>query len=173
MTFQSSFARRHIPAYARADIKWWLTYARSWNRIQILEPKKPTMNIYTDTSGSKGLGGTFEDHQFSARCPHRFHSCDIQFEEIYAVLQAIIRWGHLWKHNHVIFNIDNTTIVYALASGTNRNRPVMNVTWMIIMLAAQLEFSYSSFWISSDENSIADSACHFQYTCMFLTAHHL
>src|SRR5882724_1809697 len=173
MTFQSSFARRHIPAYARADIKWWLTYARSWNRIQILEPKKPTRNIYTDASGSKGLGGTFEDHWFSARCPHRFRSRDIQFKEIYAVLQAIIQWGHLWKHNHVIFNVDNTAIVHTLTSGTNRNGPVMNVTRMIIMLAAQLEFSYSSFWISSDENSITDSASCFQYTRMFSTAHHL
>jgi len=31
--------------------------------------KEATRNIYMDTSGSKGLGGTFEDHWFSARCP--------------------------------------------------------------------------------------------------------
>ena len=64
-------------------------------------------------------------------------------------------------------------MVYALASGTNRNRPVMNVIRMIVMLAAQLEFSYSSFWVSSDDNSIADSASRFQYFRMFSTTPHL
>jgi len=127
MTFRSDFTRRHIPTYARADIKWWLTYARSWNGIQILETKQPTVNIYTDASGSKGLGGTFEDCWFSTRCPCQFCSRDIQFKESYAVLQAILRSGHLWKHSHIIFNVDNTAVVYTLTSGTNHNRPVMNV----------------------------------------------
>ena len=127
MTFWSDFTRRHILTYARADIKWWSTYTRSWNRIQIIETKQPTVNIYMDASGSKGLGGMFEDRWFSTRCPCRFHSQDIQFKEAYAVLQAILRWGHLWKHSHIIFNVNNTAVVYALASGTNHNRPVMNV----------------------------------------------
>jgi len=71
MSFQSYFTRRHIPTYTRADIKWWSTYARSWNGTQILKTKQPTMKIYTDASGSKGLGGMFEDHWFSTRCPCR------------------------------------------------------------------------------------------------------
>src|SRR5882724_3444261 len=130
------------------------------------------MNIYTDASRSKGLGGTFEDCWFSTRCHRRFCSCDIQFKETYTILQAILRWGQLCRHSHVIFNVNNAVVVYALSSGTNHNRPVMNVIQMIIMLAVQLDFSYSSFWISSDENSIAGSASHFQYFHMFSTAPH-
>src|SRR5882724_6770882 len=45
---------------------------------------------------------------------------------------------------------------------------------MIVMLAGQLEFSYSSFWISSNEKKlIADSTSHFQYLHMFSTTPHL
>src|SRR5882724_6961759 len=169
-TFLSDFARRHIPAYARADLRWWSTYADSWNGVQILEMTRPTIQIYTDASGVKGLGGIHEDRWFSTRCPRRFRNYDIQFKETYAVLQAILRWGHLWKHSHVVFNVDNTAVVHALSSGTNRNVRVMNMIRMVIMLAAQLDFSYSSSWLPSHENSLADSASRFEYNRLFSIA---
>ena len=70
--------------------------------------------------------------------------------------------GHLWKHSHMVFNVDNTAIVYALSSGTNLNTSIMNVIQMIA-----IGFSYSSSWFSSDENWMADSASHFQYNWLF------
>jgi len=39
------FATRNIPAYARADITWWSTYANSWNGVQLLETPQPTVLI--------------------------------------------------------------------------------------------------------------------------------
>jgi hypothetical protein len=56
------------------------------------------------------------------------------------VLQAILRWGHLWKHHHIIFHIDNSAIVDALSKETNRSRFTMSqaVVRLIIMLSAYL-----------------------------------
>jgi len=82
MTFKCKFALRHIPAYARADIRWWLGYAQSWNGIQVLTKPWPTLHVYMDTSGLKGLGGIFRKEWFSSRCPCCFRSRDIQFKEI-------------------------------------------------------------------------------------------
>jgi len=65
MKFPSDFALRHIPVYALADIQWWLAYAQAWNGVQILDQPKPTLHVYTDASGLKGLGGTFGDKWFS------------------------------------------------------------------------------------------------------------
>src|SRR5882724_9111169 len=138
--------------------------------VQILEMTWPIIQIYTDASGVKGLGGIYEDRWFSTRCPRRFRNYDIQFKEKYAVLQAILRWGHLWKHSHVVVNVDNTAVVHALSSGTNRNVRVMNVIRMVIMLAAQLDFSYSSSWLPSHETSLADSASRFEYNRLFSIA---
>jgi len=59
--------------------------SRYWN-------SKSHLHIYTDASGKKGLGGIFGDAWFSLRCPRRFRLRDIQFKEIYTVLQAIMRW---------------------------------------------------------------------------------
>src|SRR5882672_2676869 len=59
MKFPSEFAMRHVPAYARADTRWWQSYAQAWNGVQILDQPKPALHIFTDASGSKGLGGRF------------------------------------------------------------------------------------------------------------------
>jgi len=110
----------------------------------MLEPVQATLHIYMDASGSKGLGSIFGNSWFSSMFPCQFCLRDIQFKEIYVVLQAILRWGHLWKGHHIVFHVDNMGVVSALSSGTIQNPQVMNMLRMIVMLAAQLEFSYSS-----------------------------
>ena len=39
---------------------------------------------------------------------------DIQFKEIYVVLQAILRWGTTWKRHHVAFHVDNTAVAWSI-----------------------------------------------------------
>jgi len=167
MTFSNKFAIKHIPAYTHFDIHWWSMYACSWNSVQLLEPQNPTLHIYMDASSTKGLGGIFGDEWFSTRCPRRFCSRDIQFKEIYAVLHAILRWGHLWIGHHVVFHVENYAVVSALCSGSMQNPQVMNVLRSIVMLAAQLGFSYNSSWLASSDNSLADAASRFDYAHLF------
>jgi len=107
MTFNSNFTHRHIPAYACSDILWWSAYSNSWNGVQILEAPHATLHIYTDASGNKGLGRIFGNTWYSSRCPKCFHLRDIQFKEMYVILQAILRWGQLWNGHRLIFHIDN------------------------------------------------------------------
>ena len=163
MTFPSPFSCRRIPAYARAYIQWWHHFVASWNGVRLLSPSYPTIHIYTDASGTKGIGGIFDDRWFSSRVPRRFRHRDIQFKEIYAVLQAILRWGHLWRHHHIVFHIDNKAIVAILAKETTRVRFTMSITRQIVMLAAILEFSFSSSWLPSAMNTLADAASRFKY----------
>src|SRR5882672_6019657 len=170
MKFSNEFTIKHIPAYARLDIHWWSMYAHSWNGMQLLEPQNPTLHIYMDASGTKGLGGIFGDEWFSTKCPRHFCSRDIQFKEIYAVLHAILRWGHLWTGHHVIFHMDNYAVVSALCSGSMQNPQVMNVLRFIVMLAAWLGFSYNSSWLASSDNSLADAAFRFDYAHLFSMA---
>ena len=134
---------------------------------------QPTINVFMDASSSKGLGGIFGDHWFSARCPCHFCNRDIQFKKISAILQAVIWWGHLWVHTHVIFIVDNMAVGYAVLSGTNCNSPMMNMLRMIVMLAAHIGFSYSSSWLPSESNLLADSASQFQYNWLFASAPYL
>jgi len=123
----------------------------------LLKPQKPMVHIYMDTSGTTGLGSIFGDEWFSTRCLCHFHSQDIQFKEIYVVLQATLRWGHLWKGHHIVFYKENTAVVSALSSGSMQSPQVMNMLRLIIMLAAWLGFTYNSSWLASADNSLADA----------------
>jgi len=46
----------------------------------------------------------------------------------------------------------------------------MNMLCMVVMLAAQLEFSFSSFWLTSTENTLTDAASCFAYSHLFTIA---
>lgn len=167
MKFSSPFQRLRVPSGVHSDVHWWLTYCVPWNGVRFLRPSKPSVSIFTDASGTKGLGGVYGDHWFSTRCPRRYRTRDIQFKEAYAVLQAILRWGDEWAGSHVTFHVDNEAVYNWLNSGSGRSPNSMGVIRMIFMLAAHLNFSFSSVWISTSENALADAASRFQYSRLF------
>lgn len=172
-SFKNDFTRRRLSIAAQREIHWWKVFAQHWNGIRLIRPTYPTIHVYTDASGTKGLGGIFQNFWFSTRIPRRFRARDIQFKELYAVLQAILRWGHHWQHHHVVFHIDNQAVVFAMQSDSNRSAPLMSVLRVIIMLAAALEFSYFSSWLPSADNAIADCASRFLYKKLFDVAPNL
>ncbi len=171
-TFRSGYAVRHIPGYARADIVWWSVFHSRWNGVMFIQPSRPTVHVYTDASGSdkKGIGGIFGSSWFASRVPRRFRKRDIQFKELYAALQAVLRWGDLWSGQHVVFHIDNEVIVCAIETERNRSRTTMPTLRVLLMLAACLNFSFSSVWLPSKENALADAASRFQYSRLFQLA---
>lgn len=131
--------------------------------MRILDNDAPSFQVFTDASGTKGLGGVFENYWFSSHIPRRFRGEDIQFKETYAVLQAILRWGDFWDGSHVNFNVDNQAVVSWLNSGSGKSPRSMSILRMISMLSTVLNFSFSSSWISTADNAIADAASRFQY----------
>ena len=144
-----------------------------WNKIHIIIPHHDSVHVFTDASGKKGLVGIFGAKRFSSCIPQCFHEHNIQFKELYTVLQAILWWGHQWQHKHVIFHIGNQVDIQALVNDTNRSPYVMMVLHMVVMLAAQLKFSYSSSWFISSANVLADCASYYMYTSLFLLAQYL
>ncbi len=110
--FKSPFQRLRIPNGARSDLRWWSLFCTTWNGVRIISPPMYALQVFTDASGTKGLGGIFGDRRwFSSRIPRRFRGEDIQFKEIYALLQAVLRWGDQWDSAHVQFNVDNQAVV--------------------------------------------------------------
>jgi hypothetical protein len=67
--FSSTSAKCRIPPSAQKDLEWWKTVAIAWNGIHFIQPKRDEVHIYTDASGTKGIGGIFGDLWFSQRTP--------------------------------------------------------------------------------------------------------
>ncbi|KAF7366908.1 Integrase/recombinase xerD [Mycena sanguinolenta] len=165
--FPSPFSRRRLSKPARRDIAWWAMFAMEWNGVRLISPQRPTLHVYTDASGSKGLGGYFGTHWFSMRCPQRHRKQHIQVKEMLAVVHAVLRWGDRFRGSHVVFHIDNEAVYNSLRNFSIRSTPTMTLLRQFIALACRLDFSFSSVWLSSVENSIADAASRFSFTRMF------
>ncbi|GLB36092.1 hypothetical protein LshimejAT787_0303800 [Lyophyllum shimeji] len=157
-SFSSPFAKRRLPRPARHDIAWWRAFAAEWNGIRFLSPNRETIDVYTDASGTKGMGGVFGAQWFSARMPRRYRKAHIQVKEMYAVIYAILCWGESFRGKHIIFHIDNDAVFRALNNLTIRSEPTMRLLRHFLNLACRLDLSFSSVWLSSSENSLADAA---------------
>ena len=94
-TLASPYAVCPYPEAATTDLRWWLTLLQEWNGIRIINPCRPSYFIYTDASGSKGIGGWFGDSAFSTTIPWRHKDRHINWKEAYAILYAIAKWGPL------------------------------------------------------------------------------
>lgn len=167
------FIRKFVPSGVRADLHWWLCFSRHWNGIRVIQPSFPTIHIYTDASGTKGLGGIWDSRWFSTRIARRHRSADIQYRELSAIVQAVLRWGDEWSGSHVVFHCDNQAVVAWLHSGRARSHIAMPLLRVLVMLAPCLHFSFSTVWLPTEENGLADAASRFQYQRLFDLGPHL
>ena len=172
-TFPSPYSRRRIPSLAHRDIDWWSQFARSWNGTHFISPHHETVHIYTDASGSKGIGGIFGTHWFSARTPRRYRHRHIQVKEMFAAVHAVLCWGEDLAHKHVVFHVDNEAVAKAMTSLSIRSAPTMEILRQFLSLASRLDFTFESSWLSSAENSLADAASRFAYSRLFTLAPYL
>ena len=164
MEFCSPFQKLHVGWGVKADIYWWHTSCVPWNGVCLLVPSLPSAKVYTDANGRKGIGGVYQSHWFSSRVPCRYHDRDIQFKEAFAILHAILPWGDAWAGHHVSFYCDNQAVVRWLTSGTCCSAHLMPIVWLIPMMAACLNFSFSCVWIPSEDNALTDTTSCSQFT---------
>ena len=52
----------HLNVSARVDIAWWCTFCSEWNGVSLLTPPAPSISLFSDASGSWGLGAICSPH---------------------------------------------------------------------------------------------------------------
>ena len=157
----------HLNKDMRADLLWWHHFLPKWNGIHLLNRTRHTMRIWTDASGSYGMGGFIlsEDQNlhniqaarqaFSTRFTTRLRAKHINVKEMTAILQAMKKWLPICKGSHLILYCDS----YAVTKGVNKTSirgQAMHALRAITMLAALHDIQIEARWISSKENYIAD-----------------
>jgi hypothetical protein len=172
-TFSSPLSRRRIPKEARDDISWWSNVVIPWNGVHFISPSKEIIHVYTDASGTKGIGGVLGDQWFARKTPRRLRDRYIQVKEMYAVLYSVLCWGEQFTGEHLVFHIDNEAVFNSLNNLTIRSPDTMHLDRQFLQFACILDFSSSSLWLSSSENSIADAASRFSLARMFSLAPNL
>ena len=81
----------------------------------------------------------------------------IAAKETIPVVLAAVCWGRSWTSKHVLFKMDNSTVVSGLRSGSCRNQQVMCLIWLLHFVVAELQFTFTAKHIPGTENIVADA----------------
>ena len=158
----------------KADLDWWLTFARWFNgSAKIIQPKAFTKAFYTDSSGS-GFGGVSDTDWFSGAWddnlkggsdehshfvprPAMYIPDNINVQELYPILEAIWRWGPEWRDCRVQCFSDNTQVVAAINTGKSSNSVSMSLLRQLFWQSVLCNCHLVSSHLSGSKNVIADA----------------
>lgn len=155
-----------LNAEMKADLIWWDKFFPQWNGVRILRSveSRRRINLWTDASGSFGIGGYYLNESesvpstqqaFSIRLHTRLRMRHITVKEMMAVLHALQKWGHVFEGTRLVIHGDNTGVVNGLENLSIRG-PALDALREAIMILAVRDIVIESHWLPSKENSLAD-----------------
>ena len=115
---------------ARSDIQWWQAFACRWNGVGLLSAlgqSIPSVWIRSDASGGWGCGALCGGAWLQLHWAGELSGLGIAAKEAIPVVLAAFTWGYQWQGKHVVFEVDNSTVVAALRSGSCRDAEVMRL----------------------------------------------
>ena len=176
------FYKVRLSAAFQKDLQWWLEFADFFNgECEFFRTNRATLATYSDSSTGSGFGaihnndglagGWFEDDKKIMKKWLGHHYCDteelcykkngdpehINVLEMWPVLQAANRWGHLWGGADVCMVTDNTQVRGALLKGRSKNAITMEWLRRIFWLSVVHNFNIVSIYIPSEENNVCDA----------------
>ena len=129
MTVQRFHHHIRISQEARLDIIWWLDFLPTWPGSSLVLDTHwtsgPSMNLYTDASGSEGWGAFWCGRWLQAGWSLAQSIRPILWKELFAVVNAINMWGHQWAKQKILLHCDNEAVVEIWHKGSTHNTETM------------------------------------------------
>lgn len=156
------------------DLDWWRDFSRWFNgTAKIIQPPLHTSMVCTDASGS-GFGaytgidwlcGQWEEdihmemdkHNHCVPSPAMDIPVNINVRELYPILEAVWRWGHLWGNHKVQCVSDNTQVVAAINTGRSKNQVSMSLLRDIFWQSVTHNFHLVGVYLPGRDNIVADA----------------
>jgi len=99
-------AIQRLSSRAKRDLQWWVTLLPHWSGIRLINPMRRRIQLYTDASGVKSIGGWWNSNALTARIPRAHRRKLIDWKEAYVILFAFAQWGPQWEGCTVIVMCD-------------------------------------------------------------------
>ena len=153
---------------AHLDMYWWFNFLPQWSGTScILETEwttTPSMNLYTDASGTLGWGAYWSGRWLQAHWSLNDCKKDIVWKELFAIVAAVNSWGHHWQQKKVLFHCDNQSVCDIWHRDSSRSPEVMALVRMLYFCAAKFDINVMIAHIAGSSNEIADALSRFQAT---------
>ena len=116
---------------ARLDLQWWLNFLPGWSGTSLILDSEWTissaMNLFTDTSGSKGWGAIWSNKWLQVEWSSEQAMHDIVWKELHSIMCTVNTWGHNWAGKKMLFHCDNSTVVSIWKKGSTRCGELMTL----------------------------------------------
>ena len=144
-----------------SDLEWWQSFANWFNgEARVLDGQSHPSRTLTSDASDSGWGilcgddwaaGLWQSDIVISSDSH--HHCvaptksvdkthHISVRELYPILEALDRWGPIWKNCRVTCETDNTQVVSAVNSGRTSNLKAMTILreifWKTVIWNCQL-----------------------------------
>jgi hypothetical protein len=169
-TVSKSYHHVTINREARDDIHWWCDLLQTCNRSSFIpDPKRiysTDLLLFTDAAKQVGLGAVYGTAWIQARWADHMmdHTDDINYLELFAIMAAVLTWGHTWAGKRIVIVTDNKNITHIWSSGSSSTPSIMTLIRKLYLFAAFNKFSLSLKHIFGHFNPIADALSRFQMT---------
>lgn len=167
----------------RLDVEWWRTFLSKWNGVSIipsetvwlspeaaLAPDSGAIVLFTDACES-GFGALFDTHWthgvWSAEQTAAAKSDPIRdsekddrsmpYLELLAATIAVCTWKHLLRGRRVYVFSDCMPVVQAMQSLKSRSPKIVSLVRVLLLTAAQNEFTLRFYHIKGSLNVHADA----------------
>ena len=157
--------RIKLNSSAQQDIRWWLAYLPTWNGISAFMDDDWTSSVdlqmFTDAS-DLALAGYFNGEWFIVPLDAEQKSRSINWRELYAIVVAVATWGSKLTSKQLLIHCDNMAVCHILKSGTSKNIQIMTLVRLLFYYCAQYNCVCSAEYISTHDNTLADSLSRLQ-----------
>ena len=166
MTVKCLHHHIRISQEAQRDIIWWQDFLSTWSGSSLILNThwtiSPSMNLYTDASGSEGWGAFWSGRWLQSHWSPAQLVKPILWKELFAIVNAVNTWGQQWAKQKILFHCDNEAVVEIWCKGSTRDPETMALVRLLYFCAARYDINVVITHIFGIDNCIADSLSRFQ-----------
>ena len=150
----------------KSDMRTWLAFLSNFNGSSFFLTRNwitsPSLQLYTDASGSFGYGAVFQDQWFYGPWPESWKSLNIAVLEFYPIVLSVIIWGHLMRNQRITFFTDNEALVHVINKSSCRDKFLMSFVRRLVFVCLQNNILFRARHVPGIKNDLADSLSRLQ-----------
>lgn len=157
-----------ITLEAKRDIDCWLQFLEHFNGTSVFLSSvwfsSPSINLYTDSAGSKGYAAIFGSQWFYGPFPKIWVDHSITFKELFPIVLSLEVWGTFLQNKKVMFHTDNESCVAIINKQTSKDTHIMSLVRRLVLASLKNNIMFRAIHISGAHNLLADCLSRFQVT---------
>ena len=157
---QATSSNIEVNSDIRRDIAWFQAFMPSFNGLTTYDHVNALFHETIEIDAClQGMGGVWGNRVYTTPIPDALqtqHELSITQYEMLNILIALRVWGHMWRHQRVVFKVDNLAVVTVCGRGYTKCRHLGAMTRNIWLLTAMWDIELEVVHIPGKHNKIAD-----------------